>query len=242
MSNQDISDEFLNSFVDNQLASAEKSQAFDAISQSEALKERVCELRGLKELVQHAYSQPPVYTRSAVKQLRPWKKQLQALAACLLLLLGGVSGWMTHSWTSRQNNHEMTAIMQSIPSADAITDIRKIIFHLSTSNPTRLKAALDETEGLLENYRRANHKVQVELIANQGGVDLLRSDVSAYTNRISAMHEKYPNLNFLVCGKTIGKLKNDGENVQLLPHTGVASSAADQINKRLHEGWGYVRI
>jgi uncharacterized protein len=242
MQNHDISDEFLNSFVDNQLDSAEKTQAFDAISQDETLKDRVCELRGLKELVQHAYSEPPIYTRSTVKQRRPWTKQLQALAACLLLLLGGISGWMTHSWTSRQNNHEMTAMLQSTPSPDAIADTRKIIFHVNTSNPTRLKAALDETEGLLENYRRGNHKVQVELIANQRGVDLLRSDVSAYTKRISVMHEKYPNLNFLVCGKTIGKLKSNGENVQLLPHTGIASSAVDQINKRLHEGWGYVRI
>jgi len=46
MQNQNISDEYLNSFVDNQLDSAEKIQAFDAINQNETLKERVCELRG----------------------------------------------------------------------------------------------------------------------------------------------------------------------------------------------------
>jgi uncharacterized protein len=242
MNNQDISDEFLNSFVDNQLDTAEKTQAFDAISQNETLKERVCELRGLKELIQHAYSQPPVQRRSTIRQLRPWKKQLQALAACLLLLLGGISGWITHSWSNRQNSHELAAIIQSTPSINAIADTRKIIVHLSTSSPMKLKAALDETESLLDNYRRANHQVQVELIANKQGVDLLRSNVSAYKERISLMHDKYPNLNFFVCGQTIAKLKNNGENVQLLPHTGIASSAADQINKRLHEGWGYVRI
>ena len=242
MNTQDISDEFLNSFVDNQLDSDEKTQAFDAISQNDTLKERVCELRGLKELVQHAYSQPPIYTLSTVRQPHPWRKPLQALAACLLLLLGGISGWITHSWTSNQFSHELAAIIQSTPGSNTTTDTRKIIVHLNTSSPMKLKAALDETEGLLENYRRANHQIQIELITNKQGVDLLRSNVSAYKERISLMHEKYPNLDFLVCGQTIGKLKNNGENVQLLPHTVTAPSAADQINKRLHEGWGYVRI
>jgi uncharacterized protein len=242
MSNQEISDEFLNSFVDNQLDSAEKTQAFDAISRNESLKDRVCELRGLKELMQHAYSQPLTHTRSSRRLLRPWTNQFQALAACLLLLLGGISGWLTHSWASRQNSQEMTAIIQSTPGYQAIANTRKVIVHVNTSNPIKLKAALDETEGLLDNYRKANHQIEVELIANQRGVDLLRTNVSAYTERLNLLRVKYPNVNFLVCGKTIAKLKSDGENVQLLPHTGIASSAADQINKRMHEGWGYIRI
>lgn len=242
MSHQDISDEFLNSFVDNQLEPAEKTQAFDTISRDESLKDRVCELRGLKELMLHAYSQPLIDNRSDYRPLHTRTKQYQAIAACLLLLLGGISGWITHSWTSRQNNQEMTALIQSTAGIEKVADTRKIIVHLSTSNPLKLKAALDETEALLDNYKRANHQIQVELIANQRGVDLLRTNVSTYKNRINSMHDKYPNLNFMVCGKTIVKLKNNGENVQLIPHTGIASSAADQINRRLHEGWGYVRI
>lgn len=242
MHNQDISDEFLNSFVDNQLDSSEKIQAFDAITRNENLKERVCDLRGLKELVQHAYSQPPLPVRSAIRQLRPWKIQLQTLAACLLLMLGGVTGWLTHSWTNRQNAHEMTAILEPTLSHDAISGTRKIIVHVSTSNPAKLEAALNDTEGLLDNYKRANHQIQIELIANKRGVDLLRTNATAYKDRISMMQKKYPNLDFLVCGQTIAKLRANGEDVQLLPHTAVSTSAADQINKRLHEGWGYVRI
>lgn len=242
MREQNISDEYLNSFVDDQLDSVEKTQAFDSIRRNENLKERVCELRGLKEIVKHAYNQPPAYKRPPVKQPRRWTTQFQALAACLLLLAGGISGWFTHAWSGKDSGHEITAILQTTPRNDAIAETRKIIVHVSNSNPMRLKASLDETEGLLENYRRANRQIQVEVITNKRGVDLLRSDVSAYKERISLMQEKYPNLHFLVCGQTISKLRNNGESVQLLPHTGVASSAAEQINKRLHQGWGYVRI
>lgn len=239
---QNISDEYLNSYVDDQLDSAEKAQAFDVIRQNEILKARVCELRGIKEAVQHAYNQPPTYTRPAVKQLRPWKKHSQSLAACLFLMAGGVSGWFTHAWSNRDDNHDMTAMLQTTQHGEAIAETRKIIVHISNSNPMRLKAALDETEGLLETYKRANRQIQVEVIANKRGVDLLRANASAYKGRISLMQGKYPNLNFLVCGQTISKLQNEGKSVKLLPHTGVASSAADQINKRLLQGWGYVRI
>lgn len=242
MSNKNISDEYLNSYVDDQLESTEKIQAFDIIRRNENLKEQVCELRSIKEAVQYAYNQPPGYMRPTAKQLRPWRKYSQTLAACLLLLIGGVSGWLTHTWSSSGSRHDMTTMLQTAQRADAIADTRKIIVHVSNSSPMKLKAALDETESLLESYRRADRQIQVEVIANKQGVDLLRANVSPYKGRISSMQEKYPNLNFLVCGQTISNLRNKGENVQLLPHTGVASSAAEQIDKRLLQGWGYVRI
>jgi len=73
-------------------------------------------------------------------------------------------------------------------------------------------------------------------------VDLLRSDVSPYAKRIALMQAKYPNLDFLACSQTINKLQKNGVIVHLLPHTGVAPSAVEQINKRLQQGWDYVRV
>jgi len=243
MDNQYISSEFLNSFIDNQLDSAEKTRAFDAISQNATLKEQVCEMRALKEMVKHAYPITPGYMRSQYKPKRSWLKQFQPLAACLLLFVGGVSGWFTHSWSYQENKQDLSGTHQAAQQGDAVAaESRKMIVHVSNSNPMKLKAALDETESLLEIYKRANQHIQVEVIANKQGVDLLRSNVTNYKGRIGMMQEKYPNLNFLVCGKTINKLRNKGESVQLLPHTGVASSAADQINWRLKQGWSYVKI
>ncbi len=242
MPNQNITDEHLNLFVDNQLDSAEKNQTYDAISQDKQLQEKVCALRGLKEVIQHAYSHPPAVVRPSARELRSWAPNYQALAACLLLLLGGVSGWLTHAWASRESNREITSMIQAVQRSDVASETRKVIIHVSNSSPMKIITALDETEGLLNNYRRANRQIQVEIITNKRGVDLLRSDVSAHKKRISLMQEKYPNLSFMVCGKTISKLRNDGESVALLPHTGIATSAADQIQKRMHQGWGYIKI
>lgn len=239
---QGISDEFLNAFVDDQLDGAEKSHTFDAIERDDVLKERVCELRGLKERMRHAYEHPPVRGRSAVKGRRLRASYLQALAACLLLCIGGASGWFAHTWTGMGGDREMMRLLQSVQRNDVGAESQKIIVHVSSSNPVRLKTALDETESLLDSSRRSGRKLQVEIVANGGGVDLLRSDVSPYAKRIGLMQEKYPSLGFIACGQTIKKLQEKGVDVQLLPHTGVASSALDQITLRLKEDWVYIRV
>ena len=233
------SDELLNAFVDDQLDGAEKSQTFDAIEQDDVLKERVCELRGLKEKVRHAYEHPPSRARSAVKGRRLRASHLQALVACLLLCIGAASGWFAHTWGG---DREMKRLLQSVQRNDVGAEPQKIIVHVGSSNPVRLKAALDESESLLDSNRRSGRILQIEIVANGGGVDLLRADVSPYAKRIGLMQEKYPNLGFIACGQTIKKLQEKGVDVQLLPRSGVASSALDQITLRLKEDWVYIKV
>lgn len=245
MNKHNISDEYLNSFVDDQLDSIEKINAFDIINQDESLKDKVCELSALKVIVKHAYMQPPEPPRSHLNLKRHWVTHFQSLAACLLLLLGGITGWLGHEWLGKADtNHQNIASMLLTPqhNESLVADTRKVIVHINNSNLPKLKAALDETEALLSNYKKSNQLIEVEVIANKQGVDLLRANLSPYRQRISLMQENYPNLNFLVCGQTINKLRKEGKNVELLPHIGIATSAADQINKRLLQGWGYVKI
>ena len=239
---KDVSDEFLNAFVDDQLETAEKSMAFDTIEHDEALKERVCDLRGLKEMVQHAYHQPPLHKSAPAKQQRSWPPYSQALAACLMLMIGAASGWFGHVWAAGDGEREMSRLFQTAQGNDFGDEPRKIIVQVSSSNPTRLKSALDETESLLDSYRKENRHLQIEIIANSSGAALLRSDVSPYVARLGMMKAKYPNLELVVCSQTLDKLRAQGVSVQLLPQTSIAPSAAQQIKKRLQQGWDYVRV
>ena len=241
MNNQNMSDEYLNSFVDNQLDPNEKLHAIEIIRQNDALKEQVCELRGMKELVQQAYPLPTTHAHNLTRRYFP-KISWQALAACLLLCFGAATGWLSHAWINKNNPAELSAMLQTLQINDTSTDTRKVIVHLSNNHPEKIKALFTETEGLLDNYKRTNQAIQVEIIANKRGVDLLRAQTSAHTAQINTLKKNYPNVEFVVCGQTIGKLQKEGANVQLLPQTSIASSAADQINKRLKQGWGYIKI
>jgi intracellular sulfur oxidation DsrE/DsrF family protein len=247
MKTQNISDELLNSFIDNQLALDETGEMFSVIGQDDALKERVCELRGLKEMVQHAYHRPPVNTTSPVKKLSAWRiprfQNMPRLATCMLmLLLGWGSGWIMFAGSQSMSDPRLMRLLETAQGSGMVAKSGNFIVHVSDSNPVRLKTALDETEDLLKSYKRANRRVKVEIIANGGGLDLLRTDVSPFGKRIASMKAKYPNLDFLACQQTINKLQKQGIIVKLLPHTGFTNSAVEEIDKRLHQGWDYVRV
>ncbi len=242
MTEKTISDEYLNAFVDNQLDASERIQVFESIRQNETLKDRVCDIAGLKEMMQYAYKSPPASIHTLTGHNRHLTNRLQALAACLLLCLGGITGWMAHTWSGLSSSMELKNFVQNSLPDEQVSDIRRVIVHINNSSPPIAKAALDETESLLESYRHNDKKIQVEMIANKDGVNIFRADHTHQKKRIAQLQEKYPNLKFLVCGQTIGRLRSKGESIMLLPHVGVASSAADQINMRLEEGWGYVRI
>ncbi len=247
MKPQHISDELLNSFVDGELAPHETGEMFITIGRDDALKERVCELRGLKEMVMHAYHMPPDNKISPNKRPGAWQiprfQNLPRLATCMLMLLLGLgSGWVMFGGSHSMGDPKLMRLFETAQGSQLIEKSGNIIVHVSNSNPVRLKTALDETESLLSLYKRENRHVNVEILANGSGMDLLRSDVSPYAKRIAMMKAKYPNLDLLACQQTIMKLQKQGINVKLLPHTGSTHSAVEEIDKRLHQGWDYVRV
>ncbi len=239
---QNISVEHLNAFVDNQLDPDEKSEMFEQLGQDDKLKEQVCKLRELKEMVQHAYPMPPARKKLPARIL-PCTRSMQSLAACLLMLLiGGASGWVVAGGHDTKSTAKMVRLLQTIQGSVIVAEPDKIIVQVSNSNPVRLKTALDETENLLQNYKLAHRTLKVAIIANESGVDLLRTDVSPFAERLKMMKAKYPSIEFLVCNQTIGKLRKAGVIVRLFPNTLIASSALEEINKRLLLGWDYVRV
>ena len=237
------SDELLNSFVDNELGLEEKNELFGSIEQDEALKARVCELRGLKEMLRHAYQQPGYVNADSLPKRRDWSRYAQTLAASLfLLLLGGIFGWNISEKHDATKYHKVLSLFQIIQNNDIKQEPGKIIVQVSDANPLRLKTALDETESLLKSYRQTGQNLKMEIIANGGGLDLLRSDVTQYKERISMLQKEYPNLDVVGCNQSITELQKKGIAVKLLPNIRVASSALDEINRRLQQGWDYVRV
>ena len=92
-----FSDEFLNAFVDNQVAAEEKSRVYIEIGQDEALNRQVCELRKLHDLVQLAYREPPAPpARTAYGSTSRRARLRFGVAASILLTLGIVLGSLIH--------------------------------------------------------------------------------------------------------------------------------------------------
>lgn len=103
-----------------------------------------------------------------------------------------------------------------------------------------LATALDEVEGLLRSARAERRAIEVEIVANSSGLDLL-ADASPYARRVAALRKEYPNLGLVACGQTIARRRAGGLEVNLVPGTAIAPSALEQVIERLRSGWIYVR-
>lgn len=236
-----LTPEYLNAFVDGELAADERERVMGLLESDPDFKMRACELRTLKEMVKGAYAEAPAApVRSNVGGLGSGLKQ--AIAAGLLLALGLGGGWLARDRIGMEPGYDrlpgLPGGYQTIALAEQV-DPGKIILHLDSGDPGRLDTVLDLAEKLL---RQHGPSARVEIVANSYGLDLLRADVTPLAPRIADMARRHANLSFVACGQTVARLKRDGVRVELLPDAHTATSAINEIMTRMGQGWVYVKV
>lgn len=241
----DISNELLNAYLDNELDSDERGEIMAVLETDAVLARRLCELRSTKELIQFAYSIPP----SRRQERSQWKfgKQYSAMAiaATLFLAVGSVAGWLAHdsmdvSFVRAGENQIFSG--KGMASLPVETNQKRVILHVDTAEPERLTAALDSAEDLLIAAAARGNLLELEIIANAKGLALLRVGNNVYADRISKLSEKYENFSILACSRAIQRLEDMGIKVKLVPEAGIAPSALDLIINRLKQGWVYIKV
>lgn len=230
-----LSDGQLNAFVDGELDEAERSFVLARIANEPDLQARLSEKRLLKAMVRDAFPLQAV-PRNAQPLAGPSRPRfhLGALAACLILLFGVASGWLMRG---ERDQAQSAGLQHGIGTNDA-----RVVIHLTSSDPVRLLAALDKAEALAVKRDADGQPAQVEVLANGGGLSLLRADTSPYAARVKALRTAHPNISFVACNQAIENLLRSGVRVELLPETEIAPSAYDEIVLRLKQGWNYVRV
>ena len=97
-----------------------------------------------------------------------------------------------------------------------------------------------KTRQILELYR--NTGTQVEVVANAGGLNLLRTASSPYIDTIKQMISTYDNVRFIACSKGLDRLKRQGLDTRLIEGVSADEPAADHLIRRLTERWTYIQI
>lgn len=224
--NSDLDALRLQALLDGELGPAESAALLAEVQASPALRERLGTLTADRALLRQAYAQPPAPPPRRVAA--PDRRRAMALAALALLGVGGVAGlW----WRG-----------EAAPAAPASVAAPHIVLHVAANDGGQALAALAQAEGLLSTARSEGRALTVEVVANAGGLDLLRTAAAPDAARVQRLQQAYPALRFVACGQTVQKLRERGEDVRLLPGTTVAASALDQIVLRLQQGWTYLRV
>jgi intracellular sulfur oxidation DsrE/DsrF family protein len=245
MSSHDYNDDKLNMFIDNQLDIDETDFLHKALLEDSELRERVCQLKAVRELVRYAYENPPRSSYERRDKVTKLSYKWRGVAASIILAAGALLGWYTHDYSRSGTENVVTAASAfSFFANQAVTDFkeRKIVLHISTDDIGAINAALDEADTLLASYRMADTPLRIDIITNKTGINLLRVGVSPYLDRIERMVTDN-NVSLYACERSILKAeKKEGAKVVLMRETVINRTARDLIPERLKNGWVYFKV
>ena len=247
MASKVYTDESLNLFIDGELDADESNACLNDIINNPELRERVCQLKAVRELVGFSYQSPPWPNQEyADAHATNGRAMWNSVAACLLVVMGLLIGWSTHEMAPEMLAGKTTAsnvfsyFADQVPVAD---NERKFILHVSTSNIRAVNEALDEADTLLTTYRERHIPLKIDIIANKDGIDMLRVGVSPYLNRIEKMVKENDNVSLFACARSIKKARlREGHDIVILPEAITNKTARELIPERLNEGWVYIKV
>jgi len=245
MSDTTYTDEKLNLFIDDQMDTNEKDELRHAILEDASLRERVCQLKAVRELVSYAYESVPESGSTSGAGNAGDKRYLwKGIAASVLLAIGMATGWAVNDAARAMQIASAADVFQYFKNAEAVDRAeRKIILHVTTGDIYAVKNALDEAEQLLASYREAGTPMKLDIVTYKQGINMLRVGVSPYVDRIEHIVENNDNVSLYACQRSIHKAeKKEGKQIIMMEKAVTDKTAQELISERLQKGWIYIKV
>ncbi len=243
MNIKDITEDKLNLFIDEQLDTEEMNEIHEALLDNKDLREQVCQLKAVRELVGYAYSEVPPSRHEIPDTKRLGSFVSRAVAASVTLVVGVLLGWSTYEYSpnsvdaiSAENTFQFVANHVTVDHTQ-----RKIILHIDSSDLQVVNAALNEADNLLATYRKTNTPIKLDIITNKTGINVLRPGVSPYLARMQKLLDDN-DVSVYACQRSIDKAhKKEGVDIVLMNGVTTDRSARELIPERLKKGWVYIK-
>jgi intracellular sulfur oxidation DsrE/DsrF family protein len=243
---QKFSAEDINAYIDGELDYEERARILIAEQHDEALARKINEVRILKAQVQLAYPLLEGHESkcgdSLLSRLIGGIRGLAAVSALLavaLLIFLSIDDRAGIQLAGQLMENARPVAAHDIQGT--IGTQHRVIVHISQYRPEQFDDTLNRLERLLmDNHRNASF--QVELVANEQGLDALDRRHSRHAAAISRLAERFSNLSVVACALSIAQHAEAGEPVALVDSVMIAPSAAERIAQRAGAGWLYLKI
>jgi intracellular sulfur oxidation DsrE/DsrF family protein len=235
MSNTNQIDEIIiSAFVDNQVDNETRVAIVKAMDEDSELRDQVYQMRKAKDLIKLSYasSKPSEFTDN--KLTKPFHRQCMmriaaALSAVAICLSSGYTGY--HYSQSTMTDNSLAELSQE--------ERQRIILHVDASDPEQFESTLAYTEKFLNEHKNSG-KAQIEVVANAGGIDLLRADFPM-SDKVARIMDEHDNITFIACTNALNKLRAQGINPTMVKDVKTETAALTHIIERLNSGWTYIK-
>jgi len=128
------------------------------------------------------------------------------------------------------------------PTAWAEAKSHRLALQISDNSPEKMNAVLNVAANVSRYYAGKGEEVEIEVVAFNAGLHMLRSDTSPVKDRVAGFGKSMTNVSFKACGNTMASMaKREGREIPLLPNTDVVEAGVTRLIELSEKGWTIVR-
>jgi intracellular sulfur oxidation DsrE/DsrF family protein len=118
----------------------------------------------------------------------------------------------------------------------------KLALQISDNDKVKMDTVLNVAANVSRHYSDLGDEVQIEIVAFNAGLHMLREDTSPVKDRIRSFSQGMPNVTFQACGNTIdGMTKKEGKAPPLVSVAQVVPAGVVRLIELNEQGWTIVR-
>ena len=118
----------------------------------------------------------------------------------------------------------------------------RLALQISDNSPEKMNAVLNVAANVSRHYSDKGDEVEIEIVAFNAGLHMLRSDTSPVKERMVSFRKSMPNVAFKACGNTMAAMeRNEGHQIPLLPDIPVVEAGVTRLMELSEKGWTIVR-
>ena len=236
----EIDNNILGMFVDGELGDEDCEVVLTAMQDDDDIRHRISELHRAKHLIKLGFGNATAPVNESKKsEKRSYSMfSIYGLVASVLIMVtsfgAGYLGFLSHFFV----NENLIVKVNEQVIAPMAQD--RVLLHIDESDPKEFMAVIDFARKFLDKHREKDS--QVAVVANAGGLDMMRKGISPVKAEMLAMMKEYKNIHFLACANSIRALRKKGIEPVFLKNIDTSKPAMEQIIKHVRDGWSYIRV
>lgn len=126
--------------------------------------------------------------------------------------------------------------------AQAVDGYHRLVLYISEAEAGKMNSVLDVAANVSRHYSGLGEEVEIEIVAYNDGLHMLRSDTSPVRKRLGNFMLSMVNVTFRACGNTLDSMaRNEGERPPLIEGAEIVQTGVAYLMQLDEEGWTLVR-
>lgn len=120
--------------------------------------------------------------------------------------------------------------------------VHHLALQISDDDPVKMNAVLNVAANVSKYYSEKGEEVEVEIVAFNAGITMLRADKSPVLERLKSFKQGMPNVSFKACQNTLDTIaRHDGKEPPIVDNAERVTAGVVRLIELQEQGWTIVR-